>query len=979
MKKLLLLFILFQGFALVAQQVTVTGVVTSADDGQTLPGVNVVIKGTTTGTVTDVNGAYIIDAEKGQILMFSYIGMLSYELTLGDQTKLDVVLSSDVAQLQELVVIGYGAVEKKDLTGSVASIKTEEISSMPSASPAEALQGKMSGVQVINNGLPGSAPEILIRGVGSIQAGTNPLYVVDGIITSDIRNLNNEDILSMDILKDASAQAIYGARASNGVIMITTKSGQKGKMKISYHGYIGLNTIANRVKMADSKLYGEYTNEALAYDNKPPAFDTLDFMYNTNWLNEITRSGFFQQHTVTLSGGTDQITYLISLGYLGEEGVLNKNKYERFTLRVNNEYKVAKFLTFGNNIGLSTYNSDNPNTGTFNAAYRQGPNVPVTDENGDWGHSNNVNNVGNPVATLNYWNNMSNGYRIQGSFWGEVNIWKELKFRSSFGIDVEDNNGKNYTPVFMVSPLQQNEVSNLSVDNNGLYHYTWDNILSYEKSFKGKHNTIIMVGMTSEEFKSSFLSGYRQDVPPQENYWYLDLGNASGATNSNGGDKWRRLSYFGRASYNYRGKYFITGTIRREGSSRFSEENRWGWFPSVGAAWRISAENFLADSRAVSNLKLRFSWGIVGNDNIATNLFLYTINSGIYYPFNGEILPGSTITDIKDPNLSWESSEGIDIGLDYGFLNDRLFGEIDYYHKTTKDLLFPLPVPAILGSSSYVTNIAELINKGFEFSINWADRPKKGFNYIIGANFTYNINEITDIANGLPINGGSLNNGQFVTRTEVGQPVGSFWVYETDGIYQTQEEIDNTPHIAGTKPGDLKYKDNNGDGVLDDEDRIYTGSYQPKFYFGFSFSMKIKNFDIGLSLFGNVGNQVYNGKKAQRWGGENIEKVLEDRWTPENTSSDIPRASNAVPIASDYYLESGNFLRFNQITLGYTVPLKSNTISRLRLYVSTRYPFTIMSFSGYNPELPNDVMNSGIELNPIPTTSKYMFGVNLEF
>jgi TonB-dependent starch-binding outer membrane protein SusC len=978
MKKFLLFIIFFHGVAVFAQQ-EIKGVVTSADDGQTLPGVNVVIKGTTTGTITDIDGSYSIMATKGQVLQFSYVGMVTQEITVGDQTSINVVLHSDVAQLQELVVIGYGAVQKKDLTGSVGSIKSEEISSMPSVSPAEALQGKVSGVQVINNGLPGSAPEILIRGVGSIQAGTNPLYVVDGIITSDIRNLNNEDILSIDILKDASAQAIYGARASNGVIMITTKTGTKGKMKVSYHGFAGLNVVAKKVKMADSKLYGEYTNEALAYDNKPPAFEDLNFMYNTNWLDEVTRNGFFHQHTVTLSGGTDQITYLISLGYLNEEGIQDKNNYERFTLRVNNEYKVAKFLKFGNSIGLSTYNSDNPNTSVFNSAYRQGPNVPVKDENGDWGNSNNVNNVGNPVASLYYWNSLSTGYRIQGSFWGEVNIWKDLKFKSSFGIDVENNNGKNYTPVYNVSSLQHNDISNLSVSNNSLYHYTWDNVLSYKKSFKGKHNTNIMVGITNEELKSNYLSGYRQDVPPLQNYWYLDLGNATGAINGNGGDKWRRMSYFGRVSYNYKGKYFITGTIRREGSSRFSADNRWGWFPAVGAGWRISDENFLAGSRVLSNLKLRFSYGITGNDNIATNLFLYTINSGIYYPFNGEILPGSTITEIKDPNLTWESSEGIDIGLDYGFLDDRLSGEIDYYYKTTNDLLFPLPVPAILGSSSYVTNIAQLVNKGIEFALNWNDMPKKGLSYSLGLNFTYNINTITDLANGLPINGGSLNNGQFVTRTEVGQPVGSFWVYETDGIFQTQEEIDNSAHFPGTKPGDLKYKDNNGDGILDDDDRIYSGSYQPKFYFGFNFSLDIKNFDIGMSLFGNFGNKVYNGKKAQRWGGENIEESLKDRWTPENTSTDIPRASNAVPVASDYYLESGSFLRFNQITLGYTIPLNSKIISRLRVYLSSRYPFTIMGFSGFNPELPNGVMNSGIELDPIPTTSKYMFGVNLEF
>ena len=978
MKKILLFLILLSGMNLIAQEKIVTGIVTAAE-GYTMPGVNVVIIGSNQGTVTDLDGLYSIQVSSESVLQFSYIGMETVEVAVGDQTAINVSLQNDIATLQDVVVIGYGTVKKKDLTGSVSQIKAEKIAATASISPALALQGQSAGVQVVNNGLPGTSPEVIIRGIGSIQSGTQPLYVVDGVITNDIRNLSNDDILTMDILKDASSQAIYGARASNGVVMITTKSGTKGKMKLSYSGFYGLNVIARRVDMSTSQFYEQYTNEALERENKPPAFTGDTYPINTVWLDEVTRMGQMISQSVSMSGGTDEITYLASFSYNGEKGITQNNNFNRYTFRLNNDYKIAKWLTMGNILSLSTYKADNPNTGVYNTAYRQAPNMPVYDSAGDWANSIYINNVGNPVATLAYWNNMSKGYKIQASFWADFDIYKELTFKSSFGLDVGNDQFKNYNPTYYASASQQNPISDLTISANEYYHYTWDNMFNYNKSFKGKHNLNATAGITMEEMKSTYLTGYRKDVPPQENYWYLNLGDAATATNGNGGDKWRRYSVVARAAYNYLGKYFITGTIRYEGSSRFSEENRWGVFPAFGAAWRISDENFMKDSKVVSNLKLRASWGIVGNDNIPTNAFIYTITTGLSYPFDELIQNGSTITDVKDPNLTWESSTGLDIGLDYGFLKDRLYGEIDYYNKTTNDLLYPAPLPAILGSTSYITNIAELKNQGVEFTVNWRDNIKKDFSYHIGANFTYNKNEITNLANGLPIDGGSLGNGQTTTRTAVGQPVGSFWVYETDGLYQTVEDINSTPHLPGTTIGDFKYKDNNGDGLLDNEDRIFVGSYQPVFYYGINFSMNIKQWDFTINGFGNVGNKVYNGKKAQRWGGENIEAALFDRWTPENTNTDEPRASNVVPVASDYYVESGNFFRFNNITLGYTIPLNSNVISQLRVYLSAQNPYTIQSFSGYNPELPGGVMDSGIEMNPIPTTGKYLFGVNLNF
>lgn len=981
MKKSLFFIVLLLLNLQMLAQVTVRGMVKSADDSSPLPGVSILLKGTTTGTVTDMNGKYSIAVpSKTGTLTFSFVGYKTQEIVIGNKTNINVLLVSQTVGLNELVVVGYGTTKKKDLTGSVASVTGAQLSRVSSASPIANLQGQVSGVQIISNGQPGSTPQIMIRGVGSIEAGTSPLYVVDGVITDDIRNLDPNNIKSIDVLKDASSEAIYGARGSNGVIMITTKSGSTGKLQVHYDGYFGLKTIINNVKMASSSLYENYTNDALIREGNAPAFSPLDLTYNTNWLKEITRVGNVNQHTVSISGGNPDVTYFISLGYYGEKGVLTKNDYQRISLMANNTYHVSKFLTIGNNLNFSSYNTDNPDNNAYNEAYRQGPNFPSQYSNGNWGWSNGINNVGNPVAELYYWNNKSKGYKFIGSLWGEAKIFNSLKFKSSFGLDVEQDHGIVYNPADSVSPTQLNSISNLTVTDDVLNHYTWDNYFTFDKSFDGVHNINVVAGVTSELYQSYYLSGYRQDVPPQENYWYLDLGNSATATNSNGGDKWTRLSYFARASYNYKGKYLFTGTLRREGSSRFSSQNRWGLFPSLGLGWRISDENFMKNVKFVNNLKLRASWGIVGNDNIPTNEFLYTINTGLNYVFNQQILTGSSITDIKDPNLKWETSNSIDIGLDFGLFNNKLTGTVDYYNKQTRNMLYPLPLSAILGSTSYITNIAKMENKGLEAALNWNHSLSNKLKLTIGGNITFNTNKVLNVSDGSPINGGSLSNGQTTTQIAVGEPVGAFWVYKTDGIYKTQSQIDNSPHMAGAKVGDLIYVDTNHDGVIDDKDRIYEGSYQPKAYYGFNISLQYNNFDFLLTAYGNVGNKIYDGKMAQRWGGENIEASLANYWTTSNSNSNIPAPSNNVPVASDYYLQSGNFLRVNNITVGYTIPLQTKVISKLRVYLTAENPITIKAFSGYNPVLQGgDIMSNGIELSPIPTTATYLLGVNLNF
>jgi len=1009
-KSLLTLLVVLLGFTVVmAQNITVKGKVTGADDGKPIPGASILVKGTTTGTITDFDGNYSLKVPADGTLVFSFLGMKTIEQPVNGLKEINVTLSTSTNDLSEVRVVGYGVQRKQDITGSIAGVQGADLIKQPALTATQAIQGKVAGVQIVNSGAPGADPQVRIRGTGTILGGASPLYVVDGVITDDIRNINNSDIVSVDVLKDASAAAIYGVRGANGVIIITTRAGEKGKMKISYDGYVSANVAAHKVKMADSKLYAAYTNEALGYDGQAPAFDLNNLPpYNTDWFDAITRTGVSQNHNLSVSGGTDKATYYFSMGYKSDQGILDGNNYDRLTLRSNNTYKVAKFLEVGDNIGLSRYNSDNKPYSAFTAAYRQAPTVPVKDANGNYGFTD-INNVGNPRATLDYTNNQSWGTRIQGSVYAKVDLLKHLQFKSNMGVDFSEGHGRIYNPVYTVSATQKNEISQLTLNQSTNAHWIWDNYFTYNNHW-GNHRLKLMGGTTAEKYRTQFMNAARQNVPAQKNYWYLDLGDAASATNGSSGTKSTRNSYLGRVNYSFANKYLFTGTLRYDGSSMFPSNNRWATFPSIGLGWVLTQENFLKDNSWLSNLKLRGSWGKIGNDAIPSNAFIYTINSGLAYVFGPDqaYTNGGTITDIKDPNLKWEVTTEKDLGLEYGLFNNRLSGEFDYYNKLTSDALIFAPIAAIFGDpdAAYLTNKADIRNIGFEFSANWRNKVNSDFSYNIGLNMTTNKNRIERVGGGLPITGGSLSNGQVTTRTEEGQPIGSFWVYQTDGIFHNQSELDayvnsnGQPLMPNAKPGDLKLVDRNHDGVIDDNDRYYAGSYNPKLMIGLNLGMNYKNWDFSVDSYGNFGGKIYNGKKAQRWGGENIEASLTNRWTPNNQDTNIPRASNAVPVASDYYIESGDFFRFNNLTLGYTLPktlTEKISISRCRFYVTAQNAITLTGYSGYNPELPGQIslnsgnsdtpanttnsgtLNSGIDLSSYPETASYLLGLNITF
>jgi TonB-linked SusC/RagA family outer membrane protein len=887
--------------------------------------------------------------------------------------------------MDEVVVIGYSTAKKKDLTGAMSSIKGSELVAQPVLTATQALQSKMAGVQITNSGAPGSSPNVRIRGTGSVIGGAEPLYVVDGVITDDIRNINTADILSIDVLKDASSTAIYGVRAANGVILITTKRGGSGKPKLSYDGYVGVKLMANKIAMARPGTYSNYSNEAAGTN----AILKTDITGETDWFETITRPGNMNNHNLSMSGGSESTSYLFSVNYFNENGILNDNNYERVSIRSNNEYRISDRLKFGNNISLTRWNSNNKPFSLFTDAYNAAPIYDAKNEDGTYGFTT-LSDVGNPLAKLEYTDDKTWGNRFMGNFFTDIHLKKNLKFRSSYGLDYDNSRGANYQQRFRVSPTQKYDTTTLTQSETERYRWIWDNTLTYTPTLKKGHGMQILAGHTAERY-DGFEQSFRLDgVPSAKQYRYLNTGRdpVQGFINYQRpiADYGRRESYLGRVSYNYQSKYMLNASFRRDGSSKFPIQNRWGNFPSVGLGWMVSNENFMKNVRSITSLKVRGSWGRVGNDRINPSEFVTLLSTGLSAVFGDQVVFGSTIAEIKDPNLKWETTDEIDLGIDFEAMNGHIAGVIDVYNKKTIGALFNIPLPGGLGdnNNSMLTNAADILNRGLEVSLRYNKNSKGKFNYSLGVNATFNHNEVLGLGNGLPTNFGSLRNGEFATRVAAGQAIGSFWVYETQGVFQTQAEVDAVPHFLGARPGDFKVIDQNNDGKINDLDRIYVGSYQPKCFMGMNGSFKYANWDLNIDLLGNFGNKVFNGKKTVRYGGNyNIEKAVADaRWSPTNNTNTAPRAFNGVPKPTDYFVESGSFVRLNNLTIGYNLPAKiakKSKVQGYRFFITAQNAFTWKKFSGFSAELPGNPADAGIELDIYPTSSTFLTGLSIQF
>lgn len=979
-----------------AQELRVTGKVTAAT-GEPLVGVSVSLKGTRTGTTTDANGNFALTVPDDAVLVFSSVGYETMELPVNGQASLAVTLKLSEKIQDAVVVVGYGTARKKDLTGSVVSVTGGELAKQPVLTATQAVQGKVAGVQVISSGDPNALPIIRIRGTGTMLAGANPLYVVDGIINDDIRNINSADIVSMEILKDASATAIYGMRAANGVILITTKKGKSGKMVISYDATIGIKEATNLVNMAGANQYAGYINEANIYYGSGDSIVTqamLNAGGNTDWYDEILKRGFFQNHNLSLSGGSEKINYFLSAGLLTDEGIIRTNDFKRFTIRNNNDYRITSKFKLSTLLSYSRSDVRNVDLGAFNVAYRAAPYV-IPKLGNLYGNTSLAGNVGNPILDQDKNNNSGLGDRFQANVVAELKPLTWLTLRSSLGYDKNNfrsvsygykylNSGPNN--VFLTAGSNQVRTnSRLTVEESQGNRWVWDNTATIVKKF-GDHNFNLLVGTTAEQIKSNVLGGTRIDVPEDEDQWYLGAGSAIGATNTNTGDKSTRNSYLARLNYNFRDRYFLTATGRYDGSSRLPEDNRWGFFPSIGAGWVISSESFMADQDIFDNLKLRLSYGKVGNDGIPSNLFIPLATINLPYFFNGQEFLNIRLAELADQNLQWEVTTETNIGVEFTVLKNRLSGTVDLYNRKTEDALVRIKIPSILGdpNDEYITNAATFTNKGVEVSLDWRDDINKDWKYNVGANVAFNKNRIDNLNGGQAIPDGGVGGQGTTTLSANGQPIGSFYLLEVDGIFQNATEIAGSAQ-PGAKPGDLRYRDIDKNGVINASDRVFQGSYQPKVTFGVNGGVNFKTFDFSFGGYGTAGGKIYNGKKAARGDfRDNVEtETANNRWTPNNTNTNIPRANTQELPASTYFLEKGDFFRINNLTVGYTLPngmLSKFKIQTLRVFLTAQNIATFTSYSGFTPEIANGgTLAAGIEAAIYPTTRTFAFGVNVGF
>jgi TonB-linked SusC/RagA family outer membrane protein len=981
-----------------AQVRTITGTVSASDTKETLPGATVQIKGTTTGVVTDIDGKYIFKVPEGKVvLVFSFVGYTQQEIELGVQNVVNVLMVPAKTTLSEVVVVGYGTLRKNDLTGSVTTIKTDELTKITALNPMESLEGKVAGVQVMqSSGTPGEAPIVLIRGIGTLN-DASPIYVVDGVILNDISYLNSADIESMTVLKDASATAIYGNRGANGVIVITTKSGKAGEGKTTFNvtGEIGWQKVAHEIKLLDGKEFATIMNEI-----SPGSYNNVNAVPNTNWQKLIFHLAPVYNFQGSASGSSKTVQYYVGVGYFDQEGIIDKSYYRRLTIKIDNTYELTKDIKIGNNFTITPFSQQVAPNVTYQA-YRA---LPVIEPYNSVGYYNPVPGVGNPLADLAYSNNTNKGIRATGNVFGEVTFLKDFVIRSSYGIDASYIKGVNFTPAFSVSPTQYNLFSSLGKAYTDDLIWLWESTISYKKDF-GKHYLDIVAGYTMQNATNEIVSMTGQDlIRDNSNFWYIqpnyivnssnNINNLATITNSIDPNMYfSMISYLVRLNYTLFKKYVLTLTYRRDGSSKFSTSNRWGDFPSAALAWNMSEEKFLKDVKFLSKLKLRGSWGILGNDKIPyTSRYSLVDNSIVsIFGLNPSAVPGATYGAIGNDKLKWESTSQVDIGLEAGFFKDRLTAEFDYYDKETYGILVPLTIPAYFGNglgTTEIFNAAKVQNRGFEFSLNWRDQVGQ-LKYGIGINGTTIANKVLSIGgisgSDTILYGGYLSNGLPVTASRVGLPIGAFYGYKTDGIFQTQAELNAYPHLSGAQVGDLRFVDVNGDGKIDNRDRTYIGSPIPTFIFGCSINFEYKGIDLAIDIQGQTGNKIFNAKAVVRPDQYNYESSVLGAWTGPGTSNSepIPSSGGNNYLPSDHFVQNGSFLRIRDLILGYTLPSKITQkayIQKLRIYLKADNLLTWTKYTGYTPEIgSSNVLSNGVDYGAYPTTSIYSLGLNLNF
>lgn len=981
---------LFISLGAFAQQITVKGHVKD-DTGEPVIGASVLESKTVNGTITDIDGNFVLTVPSNSVLTISFIGYATQEVTVNGKTSLTVVLKEDAKVLDEVVVVGYGTMKKSDLTGAVSSVGTKDIKDSPVANIGQAMQGKVSGVQIIDAGKPGDNVTIKIRGLGTIN-NSDPLVVIDGIPTDlGLSALNMADIERVDVLKDASATAIYGSRGANGVVMITSKRGTEGAGKVSVTANWAFQNATNVPDMLNAAQYVALNNDMLSaidVDNSlnPLWADPSALGKGTNWLDELLRTGIKQSYSVSYSGGTDKAHYYVSGGFLDQSGIVESVNYRRFNFQANSDAQVNKWLKFTTNL---TFSTDVKKSGDYNIgdAMKALPTLPVKNEDGSWsgpeGNAEWYGSIRNPIGPTQLVQNETKGYNFLANITGEITFTKGLKLKSTFGYDAKFWFTDNFIPAYDWKPTPVEESSRYKSDNKS-FTYLWDNYFVFDHTFARKHKIGLMAGSSAQWNEYDYLNA-QKNLFMFDNIHEMDNGEKmySLGGSSNG---WSLLSLMARLNYSYEDRYLLTATVRRDGSSRFGKNNRWGTFPSVSLAWRMSQEEwFPKDNFGVNDLKVRLGYGVTGNQEIGNYAFVATYNTGTY-PFGTNNSTALVSSTLSNSNIHWEEVRQTNFGIDLGLFNSRINLSLDAYIKNTNDMLVKASIPITSGfedTTTTYTNAGKVRNKGVEMTLRTINLQGP-LSWETSVTATCNKNEILDLNSETPMYINQIGNS-YVTMLKAGYPINVFYGYVTDGIFQNQKEVDMHATQVGAAPGDIRFKDLNNDGVINDEDRTVLGNPNPNWFFSMSNNLSYRGFELSVFLQGVAGNKIYNANNIDNEGmsaAYNQTTAVLNRWTGEGTSYSMPRAvwgdPNQNSRVSNRFVENGSYLRLKNITLSYSFPKKwmqKIQIENARLSFSCENVATLTGYSGFDPEV--DV--NGIDQGRYPISRTFSMGLNFNF
>lgn len=986
------------------QAKTVTGTVTDVS-GEPIIGANIRIKGTTTGTITDIDGNFSIEAKPQSVIEVSYIGYLTQETVINNQKSIRFLLKEDTKTLDEVVVIGYGVQKKADLTGSVANINTEKLNTQSNANIGQALQGKIAGVDIVSQGgVPGSGTRIMVRGIGTLN-NASPLYIVDGMYMNSIDHINPNDIASIDVLKDASSAAIYGSRAANGVIIVTTKEGSntEGKPIIDLSVNLGISTASKFLDMLDAKGWAEVTTIARQAIGKP-ALDMATDLANkpdNDWQDIMFRPALMQNYNLSVKGGGKYSTYYTGLGYFNQDGIVKGTNYQRYNIQSKNDYKRGIFSA-GTNLIIS-FSHDKPlhqelRGGMIGTILQSVPTLEKYDDTREGGYGGtygDVVNIPHPLAIIddNIMDRYNENVKIFANLYAQIELFKGLKYKLNLTPDFSFERYKNYLNKYDFG-LATNSITQLTERQRRRRNILVENLLTFDRTF-GEHKISALAGYTYQDSRFRHIQAYGEGLPQG-----LEEIDAATTNRSNEGNSWRSVltSILGRVFYSYQNKYLFTATIRRDGSSKFGKNNRYGYFPSFSLGWNVAEEKFMENVHWLDQLKLRGGYGVLGNQEIDNYQYSSTITTGINYPDgNGGLLQGAFPKNFANPDIKWEETAMTNVGIDFMAFNNRLSLTADYYVKNTKDILLTVPIPISSGGANDpIRNAGKIRNNGFEFNLGWMDQPNPDISYGINLIGSFNKNKV--IAMGSEsgsIKGGSTNQNITTSETKAGYPIGGYWLISTAGYFNSQEEVDAYAKDGkkiqpAAEPGDIKFVDANNDGVINDDDRVFQGSPFPDFTFALNGNMRYKNFDLSIGLQGVLGNKIYNATRQTLEDvtkGSNFLASCLDYWTPENKNASHPRLTWDDPnrntrAESDRYLENGSYLRLRSVQLGYTFPQTwfKGAIQHARVYINAENLFTITSYSGYSPDVNADNANyRGFDNFIYPTNRTFMLGLNVTF